>query len=518
MRWTLVVGVAVLVAAGVAHADELTIKGIRYGNVEIMGVEGDNIRFRYSGQEFVKPLDDVHRVELTGHPDLNRAESLAAEGSTDPAIAAYRQAIARLDAGLPKQLAERRLATLLRDARKGRDPNAATRPADAPDDEAKPATPLEQALTAYETACACETPEAMAKAIPIAAETIRQLVAQLKDKESPAEKLDCLQMRMLLVELDTLGPVRPAVARLRAGKGFPADRDTVASAAVAAIGHYRVIAEAIRAFHAHAEICTDLAYLAEIDPWQWEELSRLCAMRTKEAEALMRRDPPTDPPVQEGTDEAPTASSGRIAPAVRLAGPTDGQVAFFGAGAPVPDANNPASFVTIRHVVYVIDRSGSMHDSFGVVARELVRSIARLRPGQSFHVIFYNRGRPLENPPKKLIPATIENRRKFARFLEEIIPQFTTDPIPAVDRAFDLLEKVKDPAGCKLICLLSDGAFPNNKAVRDPFRSRNANRDVIVNTYLFHYRSKAAVEVMEAIADDNGGLYTFIPPPPVKPQ
>ena len=54
-----------------------------------------------------------------------------------------------------------------------------------------------------------------------------------------------------------------------------------------------------------------------------------------------------------------------------------------------------------HHVVYVIDRSGSMLDTLDQVKRELLRSISRLEDTQTFHVIFFGRGPPQEGPPSQ---------------------------------------------------------------------------------------------------------------------
>ena len=54
----------------------------------------------------------------------------------------------------------------------------------------------------------------------------------------------------------------------------------------------------------------------------------------------------------------------------------------------------------------MVDRSGSMLNTIEAVKRELHKSVDGLRRGQKFHVIFFNAGPPLENRPKRLVPAT----------------------------------------------------------------------------------------------------------------
>ena len=170
---------------------------------------------------------------------------------------------------------------------------------------------------------------------------------------------------------------------------------------------------------------------------------------------------------------------------------------FFGSGG------------TAHHIVYVIDRSGSMTATFDVVSKEMINSIGSLRSIQDFHVIFFNVGPPLENPPKRLVPASRENRGEVAQFLERVIPQGKTDPVPALMRAFDVLGRANSKPG-KLIYLLTDGDFPNNKQVLTALARKNVKKDVHINTYLYEYEGKHAMEVMKKIATENGGRYKHI--------
>ncbi len=163
----------------------------------------------------------------------------------------------------------------------------------------------------------------------------------------------------------------------------------------------------------------------------------------------------------------------------------------------------------IHHVVYVIDRSGSMHDTFDIVAREMINSIGQLRAKQDFHVVFFSTGAPVENPPKRLVPASRENKADVATFLEGIIPQGQTDPVPALQRAFAVLSAANKNPG-KIIYLLTDGAFRDNESVLRTIRERNTKKDVFINTYLFQYRAEHAMKVMQQIADENRGKFKYV--------
>ncbi len=162
------------------------------------------------------------------------------------------------------------------------------------------------------------------------------------------------------------------------------------------------------------------------------------------------------------------------------------------------------------NVVYVIDRSGSMVDTFDLVRQEMLRSIGRLRDTQRFHVILFSEGRPLENPPRKLIPATRRNKKDVARFLSDVTPETRTQPISALQRAFAVLRGAKKHG--KVIYLLTDGEFRNNAKVLHAVETLNAvESKVHINTFLYGAKPPEAVAVMKDIAKTTGGRYTFVP-------
>jgi len=113
------------------------------------------------------------------------------------------------------------------------------------------------------------------------------------------------------------------------------------------------------------------------------------------------------------------------------------------------------------HIVYVVDRSGSMIETFDEVRAEMKRSILQLSPAQAFHVIFFSSGVPKENPPRRLVYATQENKRAALRYLDKIQPHGQTDPIPALERAFAVLKNRPNRKRGMLIYLLTDGEFPD---------------------------------------------------------
>ena len=167
---------------------------------------------------------------------------------------------------------------------------------------------------------------------------------------------------------------------------------------------------------------------------------------------------------------------------------------------------------TARDIVYVVDRSGSMLDTFDAVRKEMIRSITRLSPAQRFHVIFFATGKPKENPPRRLVPATVENKRIALKFLHEIIPEGQTDPIPALQRAFAVLKAAPGSKKGQLIYLLTDGEFPDNEKVLQEIRRLNAKRTVHINTILHWHHSPEVMKVLQQIAKENKGTFKFVQP------
>jgi len=194
---------------------------------------------------------------------------------------------------------------------------------------------------------------------------------------------------------------------------------------------------------------------------------------------------------------------------------------FFGHEGP-PIAGAP------MNIVYVVDRSGSMARSFEEVKSEMIRSIARLGPGQKFHVVLFGDGKTIEGPRRWLVACGIENKVAAAKFLSQQVAQGSTTALVALKRAFAVLAAA--PAGeGKLIYLLSDGDFSGlaggsqyrtadgrtlsgNEAVLQWLADKNAGLKVCIQTVLLHSTDETAVKVLKAIARQNGGRFKYISP------
>ncbi len=166
-----------------------------------------------------------------------------------------------------------------------------------------------------------------------------------------------------------------------------------------------------------------------------------------------------------------------------------GGVNFFGLQSSAPG---------VRSIVYVVDRSGSMTDTFAAVRAELKRSIGALRRSQKFHVIFYNSGDPTENTPLKPVPAIEANKRAFYEFLDGITPSGGTRPERALRQALAL-----EP---DLIYFLSDGAFEPEVVEL----LKQWNRGGRTKIYTIAYLDPQGRRLLESIARQNGGEFKFV--------
>ena len=164
------------------------------------------------------------------------------------------------------------------------------------------------------------------------------------------------------------------------------------------------------------------------------------------------------------------------------------------------------------HIVLVIDRSGSMLDSFDVVRGEMVKTIKVLWAEQTFHVIFFSSGEADENPPRSLVYASPANKAQAYKYLKTIRAGggSPTNPLRALKRAFDVLAHAPNENPGKFMFLLTDGEFHDNQEVRKKILAWNKDKDVIINTILYGSRGENIQITLRQIAEENGGRFKFI--------
>jgi hypothetical protein len=163
---------------------------------------------------------------------------------------------------------------------------------------------------------------------------------------------------------------------------------------------------------------------------------------------------------------------------------------FFGAGG--------AKAQGARRIVYVVDKSGSMTDTFAFVREELHRSITALRRSQKFHVIFFSSGSPVENPPHRPVSAIEAQKREFFSFLAGVTPGGSTHPEQSMRRAFE-----SEP---DIIFFLTDGEFdPGLVQKLDGW-----NRGRRVRIFTIAYFNPHGAELLKTIAREHRGEFRFV--------
>lgn len=156
-----------------------------------------------------------------------------------------------------------------------------------------------------------------------------------------------------------------------------------------------------------------------------------------------------------------------------------------------------------QSVVYVMDRSGSMGDTFELLQRELLKAIGPLQDDQLFNVIWFNEG-PAELLAVRMLSATLENKRKAFAAIKRIVPSGLTEPIDAIKKGLDFKPDV--------LFLLSDGDFgEDNDRIMQMIRQKNKGLRTTINTILFVYDTMGNGErVLRTIAETNQGTFKHV--------
>jgi len=196
-----------------------------------------------------------------------------------------------------------------------------------------------------------------------------------------------------------------------------------------------------------------------------------------------------------------------------------------------PPPPPPLRFFTIidqaNHVVYLIDRSGSMGPRFDEARVEVLKSISRLQPTQGFAVLLMARGAPSEGPRRSLVPADIDNKLAAAEFVRGVAASGPTALLPSLKRAFELFRAVNDKKAHKVVCLVTDGEFAGTSdgsvyfaedgrklqgdgAIIQWLRDNNRDKAIRVHTVLLWNDNPAPIDVLKTIAEDSGGKFRRI--------
>ena len=169
------------------------------------------------------------------------------------------------------------------------------------------------------------------------------------------------------------------------------------------------------------------------------------------------------------------------------------------------------SSTALRKICYVVDCSGSMHGLFGRVREQLNSSVQNLQQDQYFNIIFFRNGQLLELTDGRLMRATPKAKSAAIKFINQIQPGGTTNPLDALKRAMQLHDgTAKAP---QLIYFLTDGLDFQQHADgtrRFPLLVENLRKTLApttrINTIGFwaEYNDQ---KILQAVAKHSGGEF-----------
>lgn len=178
------------------------------------------------------------------------------------------------------------------------------------------------------------------------------------------------------------------------------------------------------------------------------------------------------------------------------------------------------------NIVYVLDASGSVLETFEGIRQELKNSIFKLNQFQTFHVIFFRGDSYLEAPQHRLVKAGLESKKEISDFVNSVEPMgHGSSPLPAMIAALRAFRTNPDKRG-QVMYILTDGQFESSgfiyksggknligtEAVIAWLRENNKDGFMHVFPIILGPPPDAHVEEsMKTIANENGGKYKYVP-------
>lgn len=158
-----------------------------------------------------------------------------------------------------------------------------------------------------------------------------------------------------------------------------------------------------------------------------------------------------------------------------------------------------------RHVVYVLDRSGSMSAGgrWYHAYLELRKSVQALDKNCTFSIVYFDHDFYPMPEPGQMHKATDKAKSAALDWANTMTPAGATDPSAALRYVFENLK-------CDTIFLMTDGEF-GEQETRNVLNQFNNGAKVAVHAIAFH--SNAGEPVLQGIARDFRGQYRFVPPP-----
>ncbi len=200
-------------------------------------------------------------------------------------------------------------------------------------------------------------------------------------------------------------------------------------------------------------------------------------------------------------------------------GPVGDVLGLFGTGGHGTmelQANEGARFFGVQasgnRFVFVVDSSKSMiGPRWKYARRELLDTIDRLQPHQFFYVVFFDAGPHLmfddNRPERAMAQATAENKRRLRRWMNRVDFGRFTSPLTSVQFAVELRPDA--------IFLLTDGEFRDrtDEFLRTENRIEKEPGQWAVETavHTIGFQSERGQEILQKIAEENGGIYRYVP-------
>ncbi|MCL2646531.1 MAG: VWA domain-containing protein [Phycisphaerales bacterium] len=170
---------------------------------------------------------------------------------------------------------------------------------------------------------------------------------------------------------------------------------------------------------------------------------------------------------------------------------------------PTPEVKFYGLSDSAHKIVFVLDHSGSMLDTFDFLRQETIRSVNALNPSQSFSVVMLSERATVIY--SQLQRATLEVKKDFASKLQEFRAQGMAECVlepfqESFENAFAMRPEV--------IYFLTDGRF--DPRLFDVVAKLNKDKKVRVNTLGFVTNDPISEDQLKELAKKNGGFYRFV--------
>lgn len=174
-----------------------------------------------------------------------------------------------------------------------------------------------------------------------------------------------------------------------------------------------------------------------------------------------------------------------------------------GGGGALRGPGKPVDFFGVEakasRIAYVVDASHSMQidKKYRRARTELIYSIRKLDPSQSFVVIYFSKGMRGAFPSDGLSPANNDNFRELETWSRKVNPRGGTNPWTALQKALAM--------DVDVVFFLTDGVIPASTTMIGPSASRSHT-----TIHTVGFKTRKGELLLQQIAADSGGVYRFV--------